>query len=96
MGATAGLLLGGFVGEALGVVEAFLVAGVAAVGLSVLIYVPHAIGAGLPAIAESLNTAMESGSTRALARKAAREAALAGRHGRWALVAESTTLDQEP
>ncbi len=95
MGATAGLLLGGFVGEALGVVEAFLVAGVAAVGLSVLIYVPHAIGAGRRS-REAWNTAMESGSTRALARKAAREAALAGRHGRWALVAESTTLDQEP
>jgi MFS family permease len=94
MGATGGLLLGGVVGEVLGVVQAFLVAGIAAVGMSLLIYVPHAIGASRRSRV-AWSTAMESGSTRALARKAAKEAALAGPHGAWALAAENAALEQE-
>lgn len=94
MGATGGLLLGGLVGEAVGIVQAFLVAGVAAFGMSVLIYVPHAVGASRRS-REAWRVAMESGSTRALARKAAREAALAGRHGAWALAAENAALERE-
>lgn len=94
MGATGGLLIGGGVGEALGIAQAFLVAGIAAIGVSVLIYVPHAIGAGRRSRA-AWSAAMESGSSRALARKAAKEAALAGRHGAWALAAENAAVERE-
>ncbi|MCE5254927.1 MAG: MFS transporter [Actinomycetia bacterium] len=95
MGATGGLLLGGVVGEALGEVEAFLVAGVAAIAVSLLIYVPHVIGAGRRSRA-AFNAAVEGGSTRASARRAAKEAALAGPHGAWALAAEAAAVEQDP
>jgi predicted MFS family arabinose efflux permease len=82
MGVTAGFLVGGGLGDGLGIVRTFLVAGVAAIGLSLFIYVPYRIGAGRRA-QEVWEAALATGERRAVARRAAAEAAIAGRQERW-------------
>jgi predicted MFS family arabinose efflux permease len=82
MGVTAGFLVGGVLGQTAGIVRAFLVAGVAAIGLCLFIYVPYRIGAGRRA-QQAWQAALATGERRAVARKAAVEAALAGRQERW-------------
>ncbi len=51
IGSATGFLLGGFVGQALGIRTAFLFAGVAVLATSVAIYVPYRLGAGRRALA---------------------------------------------
>jgi MFS family permease len=82
MGMTAGFLVGGGLGDGLGIVRTFLVAGVAAIGLCLFIYVPYRIGAGRRA-QEVWEAALATGERRAVARRAAAEAAIAGRRERW-------------
>jgi predicted MFS family arabinose efflux permease len=82
MGTMAGFLVGGALGDQLGIVRAFLVAAVAAIGFSLVIYVPYRVGAGHRA-QEVWEAAMESGERRVVARRAAAEAAIAGRQERW-------------
>jgi MFS family permease len=92
MGSTAGLLLGGVLGAALGITRVFLVAGVAAIVLSTLIYVPYNIGAQRRAQAAWV-AAMASGSTRASARKAAQQAAISGPDSAWTAAMEGAALE---
>ncbi len=95
LGAAVGLLLGGVLGEALGITRLFLVAGLAVVGLSLIIYVPYRIAARRRA-RTAWTTATASGATRVTARRAAREAALGGMEATaWAMAAESATLEVE-
>lgn len=94
MGGTGGLLLGGVLGQVLGITRLFLIAGVAVFGLSLLIYVPYMVGADRRARA-AWTAAMASGSSRASARKAARQAAIAGPEGAWAMAVEKATMEEE-
>jgi predicted MFS family arabinose efflux permease len=82
MGITAGFVVGGVLGRELGITRAFLVAGMAAVLLTAAIYGPYRMGAGRRA-QEAWQAAMASGERRVVARRAAAEAALAGRRERW-------------
>jgi predicted MFS family arabinose efflux permease len=75
VGSTVGFLLGGLVGEALGIRRAFLVAGLAMAFVSLTIYFPYRIGAGRRARA-AREAALLSGSRRVAAAQAARDAAL--------------------
>ena len=86
MGSTAGLLLGG-AGGSVGHHRVFLVAGVAAIVLSTLIYVPYSIGARRRAQA-AWAAAMASGSTRESAREAAQRAAISGSGSAWTATME--------
>lgn len=82
-GAAAGFLVGGILGEYLGILRLFVVAGVAAAACSVLIYVPYAIRRERRAQA-AWSAAMAGGATRVSAREAAYEAALRGADVGWA------------
>ena len=82
IGTTAGFLVGGVLGDQLGIVRAFLVAGVAVIGLALLVYLPYRVGAGRRA-QQAWDAAMASGERRVVARRAAAEAAIAGRQERW-------------
>ncbi len=77
IGATVGLLLGGILGAELGITRLFVVAGVAAIALTLLIYLPHRA-----ATARRTRTvwlaATEEGARRVQARALAEELALAG------------------
>jgi predicted MFS family arabinose efflux permease len=75
MGITAGFLIGGVLGEALGITRLFLVAGLAGIGLTLVIYLPYRAAADRRARAARA-AAVESGARRVEARKAAMEAAL--------------------
>jgi len=75
VGSTVGFLLGGLVGEALGIRRAFLVAGLAVVVVSLAIYIPYRIGAGRRA-RTARQEALASGSRRVDAAEAARAAAV--------------------
>ncbi len=75
MGITAGFLLGGVLGAALGITRLFLVAGLAGIGLTLVIYLPYRAAADRRARAARA-AAVESGARRVDARKAAVEAAL--------------------
>jgi MFS family permease len=90
LGTAGGFALGGLLGDLVGITRLFLVAGVATVVLSVLIYTPHRVGARRRARA-AWASAMEKGARRAVARRAAREAAESGPAAAWAATAESTT-----
>ncbi|NLV72639.1 MAG: MFS transporter [Actinobacteria bacterium] len=92
MGSTAGLLVGGVLGEALGITRVFLVAGVGAIILSLLVYVPYYVGAQRRAQA-AWTAAMEKGSTRTSARRAAQHAALSGAESAWARAMENAALE---
>jgi MFS family permease len=94
VGGTGGLLLGGVLGEALGITRMFLVAGLAVVGLSLVIYLPYSFGARRRARA-AWAAALGDGARRAAARKAAREAAFAGPEGAWAMAVEKAALEEE-
>ncbi|MCX8032207.1 MAG: MFS transporter [Thermoleophilia bacterium] len=78
VGSTGGLLLGGSVGEALGITQSFLLAGLLAVGLSMLIYVPYHVGVRRR-LRDAWSQAVAAGATRVDARHMAEQAALAGR-----------------
>ncbi len=73
MGTTGGLLLGGVLGAALGITRLFLVAGLAAIALTLAIYVPHRIGAARRAEAARA-AALATGMGRRAARAAAQAA----------------------
>jgi MFS family permease len=75
VGATAGYLLGGFVGEALGIRQGFLMGGVAVLVVSLLVYVPYRIGSSRRA-RTAREAVLASGASRTAAREAARAAAL--------------------
>jgi len=75
MGMTSGLLLGGILGEALGITSAFLVAGLAGIGLTLVIYVPYRMGATRRAKAARA-AAVAAGAGRREAKAAALEAAM--------------------
>jgi hypothetical protein len=75
MGITAGFLLGGVLGAALGITQLFLVAGLAGIGLTLVIYLPYRAAAGRRAKAARA-AAVASGARRVEAREAAAEAAL--------------------
>jgi MFS family permease len=77
LGVAAGFLLGGLVGAELGVKQAFLLSGVSAAVISLIIYLPYRLGASRRA-KTAWNAAMEAGATRSTARQMAREAALNG------------------
>jgi MFS family permease len=94
MGATAGFLLGGVVGAELGILRVFLVAGLAATGFSLIIYTPYRVGAGRRAQA-AWEAAMANGARRVAAKRAAREAAIGGAAGAWAMAAEEAAMEEE-
>jgi predicted MFS family arabinose efflux permease len=75
MGITAGFLLGGVLGAALGITQLFLVAGLAGIGLTSIIYLPYRAAAGRRAKAARA-AAVASGARRCEAREVAAEAAL--------------------
>ncbi len=95
MGGTGGLLIGGVLGETLGIARLFMVAGLLMVGLGLIIYIPYRLGAARRARA-AWSAAMAGGSTRVLARKAANEAAIAGEGSAWNMAIEraGTTGDE--
>lgn len=77
MGSTSGLLLGGVVGEIVGIKQVFLVAGLLGIGLALVIYVPHHLLAARRR-RRVFTVAVEGGATRVQAQMLAEEAALAG------------------
>lgn len=83
-GAAAGFLIGGVLGEYLGILRLFLVAGVAAAVFAVVIYLPYALRRDRRARA-AWSAAMADGATRASAREAAHEAALGRADQGWAM-----------
>ncbi|GEM_PF-1071132 len=90
LGTAGGFALGGLLGDVVGITQLFLVAGVAAVVLSVLVYAPHRVAARRRARA-AWSSAMGEGARRADARRAARQAAEAGPAAAWAVTAEGDT-----
>jgi MFS family permease len=106
LGSTVGFLLGGLVGEALGIRRAFLVAGVVMAVVSLAIYVPYRIGAGRRAGA-AREAARASGSRRVAAAEVARIAAVGDVPGprpvatgdmteAWTLAAEQAERKERP
>ena len=93
IGSTVGLALGGVLGEVLGITRLFLVAGLVGIGLTVAIYLPYRLGAARRAQA-AWTAAMATGARRATARAAAREAAIGGATGAWAM-AEAAAMEEE-
>lgn len=75
IGTTAGFMIGGVLGGALGIPRAFLVAGLAGIALTLAIYAPYRLRANRRAKAARV-AAVASGATRRAARAAALEAAL--------------------
>ncbi len=94
MGGTGGLLLGGVLGQSLGIARLFLVAGVAVVVLVLAIYLPYSLGARQRA-RTAWTAALDDGATRSRARKAAREAAFAGPKSAWAIAVEEAALEEK-
>jgi predicted MFS family arabinose efflux permease len=105
VGATVGFLVGGFLGEALGIQRGFLVGGVAVLVLSLLIYVPYRIGSYRRA-RSAREVALASGAGRMVAEKAARAAAegdpvpsrpfsTGDAAEAWTLAVEQTELEEE-
>jgi DHA3 family macrolide efflux protein-like MFS transporter len=90
---TVGYFLGGLLGELLGIRMAFLVAGLAAASLSLLIYVPYRIKGNRRANV-AWKEAIATGETRAAARKVATEARMGGRYGTWPLVTDVYTEEE--
>lgn len=88
MGATGGLLLGGILGETVGILRLFLLAGVAGIVMTLVIYVPYRAAAARRANAAWAAT-LHSGATRAAARVAAMEAAAGGPEVAWATAISS-------
>jgi MFS family permease len=84
VGATIGFLVGGVLGDTLGIRRTFLVAGLAVIVMSVAIYLPYRIAASRRAAA-AWDAALASGTTRAAARKAARQAASGEPEETWTL-----------
>lgn len=94
MGATIGYLLGGVLGAALGIKQLFLVAGLATVGLVVLICVPYRI-AVRHRERVVFAQAMSNGARRVEAREVAQKAAIAGSASdAWAIAAEKAALEE--
>lgn len=77
MGVTGGYLLGGALGARLGITQLFLVAGIAGIALSLVIYLPHQASSRRRARA-TFHQATEQGLTRVQARELADHAALVG------------------
>jgi hypothetical protein len=75
MGITAGFLLGGVLGAALGITRLFLLAGLLGIGLTLALYIPYRVAAGRRARAVRV-AAVAAGASRCEAREAAAEAAL--------------------
>lgn len=92
LSAAAGYLVGGLLGDAIGIQRVFAVAGGAAIVLGVLIYVPYRLGARRRADAV-FKAAVATGERRGAARRAAVNAALNGHHGTWA-VPDMVTEDE--
>lgn len=90
LGMAGGLALGGLLGQQLGITRLFLVAGVAAIVVSGIIYVPYKVAAGRRA-QTAWNEAMTGGARRAAARQAAQVAAAGGAAAEWAVTADKTT-----
>jgi predicted MFS family arabinose efflux permease len=78
IGATIGYLVGGVLGEAVGILQGFLTAGLLVMALSVIIYVPYRIGA-TPRARAARNAALARGASRCQARDAAFSAAVNGK-----------------
>ena len=87
IGSTIGFLVGGVVGEAVGIRRSFLVAGVAVIVMSVAIWVPYRIGWARRGHA-AWEAALAAGSTRVVARRAAQRAAGGDQVEAWAMAAE--------
>ena len=79
---TAGYLLGGILGEKVGIQTTFFIAGLAAAILTIVIYVPYRI-AGNRRANVAWKAAVAEGQRRAVAREAAAQARLGGHHGVW-------------
>jgi len=88
-GAAAGFLIGGVLGEYLGIKNLFLFAGVAAAVFAALIYLPYAYNRNRRVHA-AWSAAMAGGATRVSAREAAYEAALGGADRGWATALEGS------
>ena len=84
---TAGYFVGGLLGEKVGILPTFLIAGLAAPILTILIYVPYRISGSRRADA-AWREALATGETRVVARRAAVEARMGGRYGVWPSVAD--------
>ena len=88
-GAAAGFLVGGVLGEYLGIKNLFLLAGLASAAFAALIYLPYAYSRNRRAHA-AWSAAMAGGATRISARKTAYEAALGGADHGWAAALEGS------
>jgi len=93
-GAAAGFLIGGVLGEYLGIKNLFLFAGLAAPVFAALIYLPYAYRRNRRAHA-AWSAAMAGGATRVSAREAAYEAALGGADRGWATALEGSRESAE-
>jgi MFS family permease len=92
LSAAIGYLLGGLLGDAIGIQRVFGVAGAAAIILGILIYVPYRLGAHRRADAV-FKQAVATGERRVAARRAAVNAALNGHPGAW-VVPEMVTEEE--
>jgi hypothetical protein len=77
LGLTAGLVVGGALGEGLGIKRLFVVAGVATIVIGLIIYLPYRSGAGRRA-RTAWAAAVATGAKRTVALQRAREAAWTG------------------
>jgi MFS family permease len=82
LSAAVAYLLGGILGQTIGIQMTFFVAGLSAAILTILIYVPYRI-TGNRRAETAWKAALDTGQRRAVARQAATEARLGGYHGVW-------------
>jgi MFS family permease len=85
LSATVAYAVGGILGDTIGIRPAFLISGLAAATLTLLIYVPYRITGNRRADAAWKET-LDTGGRRVHARQAALEARLGGRYGGWTAV----------
>jgi predicted MFS family arabinose efflux permease len=82
LSAAVAYLLGGILGQTIGIRMTFFIAGLSAAILTLLIYIPYRITGNRRADA-AWKAALDTGQRRAVARQAATEARLGGYHGVW-------------
>ncbi len=92
IGATVGFLVGGVLGQVVGIRQTFLIAGLAAMLMGVAVYLPYRVASSRRGHA-AWEAALASGTTRAAARKAARTAALGDSVEAWAIAAEEAEME---
>ncbi len=92
IGATVGFLVGGVLGDVVGIRRTFLMAGLAAMLMGVAVYLPYRVASSRRGHA-AWEAALASGNTRAAARRAARSAARGDPVKVWAIAAEEAGME---